>query len=188
MGAYSPVPQIPSEMVDTAVEKILKAAALGMVKNGTSFTGILYAGLIATDAGPKVIEFNARFGDPETQVVLPRLTSDLAQVIDDILNDQEPELVWSDQASVGVVLAAEGYPNAYQKGMPIPSFDDQVTIYYAGVVDDQGEIRASGGRVLLVEAEAETIEAAQTKVYQALDHAKTEGYFYRKDIGAKSLK
>ena len=188
MGAYSPVPQIPSEMVDTAVEKILKAAALGMVKNGTSFTGILYAGLIATDAGPKVIEFNARFGDPETQVVLPRLTSDLAQVIDDILNDQEPELVWSDQASVGVVLAAEGYPNAYQKGMPTPSFDDQVTIYYAGVVDDQREIRASGGRVLLVEAEAETIEAAQTKVYQALDHAKTEGYFYRKDIGAKSLK
>ena len=188
MGAYSPVPQISSEMVDTAVETILKAAAVGMVKNDTPFTGILYAGLIATDAGPKVIEFNARFGDPETQVVLPRLTSDLAGVIDAILNDQEPVLVWSNQASVGVVLAAEGYPNDYQKGMAIPYFNDQVAVYYAGVIDDQGTTRASGGRVLLVEAEAETIEAAQKKVYQALDGADTMGYFYRKDIGAKAIK
>lgn len=188
MGAYSPVPQIPTEMVDTAVEKILKAAALGMMKNGTPFTGILYAGLIATEAGPKVIEFNARFGDPETQVVLPRLTSDLAQIIDDLLKDREPDLTWSEQASVGVVVAAEGYPNSYQKGMAIPAFNDQVNIYYAGVTDDQGTIKASGGRVLLVEAEAETIEAAQKKVYSALDAVDTTGYFYRKDIGAKSFK
>lgn len=188
MGAYSPVPQIPTEMVDTAVEKILKAAALGMMKNGTPFTGILYAGLIATEAGPKVIEFNARFGDPETQVVLPRLTSDLAQIIDDLLKDREPDLTWSEQASVGVVVAAEGYPNSYQKGMAIPAFNEQVNIYYAGVTDDQGTIKASGGRVLLVEAEAETIEAAQKKVYSALDAVDTTGYFYRKDIGAKSFK
>ncbi|MDT2658334.1 phosphoribosylamine--glycine ligase [Enterococcus hulanensis] len=188
MGAYSPVPQISNEMVENAVEKILKPAATGMMKNDTPFTGILYAGLIATEAGPKVIEFNARFGDPETQVVLPRLASDLAQVIDSLLKDQEPELIWSDQAAVGVVLAAEGYPNEYQKGMPIPGFDDQVTVYYAGVTDEQGATKASGGRVLLVEAEADSIEAAQTKVYQALNEADTTGYFYRKDIGAKSIK
>lgn len=188
MGAYSPVPQISNEMVENAVEKILKPAATGMMKNDTPFTGILYAGLIATEAGPKVIEFNARFGDPETQVVLPRLASDLAQVIDSLLKDQEPELIWSDQAAVGVVLAAEGYPNEYQKGMPVPSFDDQVTVYYAGVTEEQGATKASGGRVLLVEAEADSIEAAQTKVYQALNEADTTGYFYRKDIGAKSIK
>ncbi len=188
MGAYSPVPQISNEMVENAVEKILKPAATGMMKNDTPFTGILYAGLIATEAGPKVIEFNARFGDPETQVVLPRLASDLAQVIDSLLKDQEPELIWSDQAAVGVVLAAEGYPNEYQKGMAVPSFDDQVTVYYAGVTEEQGATKASGGRVLLVEAEADSIEAAQTKVYQALNEADTTGYFYRKDIGAKSIK
>ncbi|MBO0412586.1 phosphoribosylamine--glycine ligase [Enterococcus hulanensis] len=188
MGAYSPVPQISNEMVENAVEKILKPAATGMMKNDTPFTGILYAGLIATEAGPKVIEFNARFGDPETQVVLPRLASDLAQVIDSLLKDQEPELIWSNQAAVGVVLAAEGYPNEYQKGMAVPSFDDQVTVYYAGVTEEQGATKASGGRVLLVEAEADSIEAAQTKVYQALNEADTTGYFYRKDIGAKSIK
>lgn len=188
MGAYSPVPQIPTKMVDTAVEKILKPAASGMMKNDTPFTGILYAGLIATEAGPKVIEFNARFGDPETQVVLPRLSSDLAQIIDDLLNDREPELTWSETASVGVVLAAEGYPNEYEKGMAIPSFVEKVDVYYAGVTEEQGQMQASGGRVLLVEAEAATIEAAQKKVYQALDAADTSGYFYRTDIGAKSIR
>lgn len=188
MGAYSPVPQIPEEMVDAAVERILKPAASGMMKNDTPFTGILYAGLIATHTGPKVIEFNARFGDPETQVVLPRLTSDLAEIIDDLLNNKEPELTWSNQASVGVVLAAEGYPNDYKKGMSVPEFNDQVTVYFAGVTDDQGTIRASGGRVLLVEAESDSIESAQVKVYEALEEVNTTDYFYRKDIGAKSIK
>lgn len=188
MGAYSPVPQIPEEMVDAAVERILKPAASGMMKNNTPFTGILYAGLIATNTGPKVIEFNARFGDPETQVVLPRLTSDLAEIIDDLLNNKEPELTWSNQASVGVVLAAEGYPNDYKKGMSVPEFNDQVTVYFAGVTDDQGTIRASGGRVLLVEAESDSIESAQAKVYEALEEVNTTDYFYRKDIGAKSIK
>ena len=188
MGAYSPVPQIPEEMVDAAVERILKPAASGMMKNDTPFTGILYAGLIATNTGPKVIEFNARFGDPETQVVLPRLTSDLAEIIDDLLNNKEPELTWSNQASVGVVLAAEGYPNDYKKGLSVPEFNDQVTVYFAGVTDDQGTIRASGGRVLLVEAESDSIESAQAKVYEALEEVNTTDYFYRKDIGAKSIK
>ncbi|MDT2673981.1 phosphoribosylamine--glycine ligase [Enterococcus dongliensis] len=186
MGAYSPVPQIPAEMIDRAVEKILKPAATGMVKNGTPFNGVLYAGLIATEDGPKVIEFNARFGDPETQVVLPRLTSDLAQIIEDLLTDHEPELTWNDQASVGVVLAANGYPDDYQTGMEVPDFADQAEIYYAGVTEKNGTLQSSGGRVLLVGAQAATIESAQKKVYQILENIDTTDYFYRQDIGEKA--
>lgn len=186
MGAYSPVPQISEAMVEKAISEILQPAANGMMKNGTPFTGILYAGLIATATGPKVIEFNARFGDPETQVVLPRLTSDLAQIINDLLKNQEPELTWSDQASVGVVLAAEGYPNDYQKGMTLPDFNDQVTVYYAGVTQGTEQMESSGGRVLVVEAEAGTIQEAQAQVYQALSKAEAAGYFYRSDIGSKA--
>ncbi|MDT2669087.1 phosphoribosylamine--glycine ligase [Enterococcus dongliensis] len=186
MGAYSPVPQIPAEMIDRAVEKILKPAATGMVKNGTPFNGVLYAGLIATEYGPKVIEFNARFGDPETQVVLPRLTSDLAQIIEDLLTDHEPELTWNDQASVGVVLAANGYPDDYQTGMDVPDFADQAEIYYAGVTEKNGTLQSSGGRVLLVGAQAATIESAQKKVYQILENIDTTDYFYRQDIGEKA--
>ncbi len=186
MGAYSPVPQISEAMVEKAISEILQPAANGMMKNGTPFTGILYAGLIATATGPKVIEFNARFGDPETQVVLPRLTSDLAQIINDLLKNQEPELTWSDQASVGVVLAAEGYPNDYQKGMTLPDFNDQVTVYYAGVTQGTEQTESSGGRVLVVEAEAGTIQEAQAQVYQALSKVETAGYFYRSDIGSKA--
>lgn len=186
MGAYSPVPQISEAMVEKAISEILQPAANGMMKNGTPFTGILYAGLIATATGPKVIEFNARFGDPETQVVLPRLTSDLAQIINDLLKDQEPELTWSVQASVGVVLAAEGYPNDYQKGMTLPDFNDQVTVYYAGVTQGTEQMESSGGRVLVVEAEAGTIQEAQAQVYQALSKVEAAGYFYRSDIGSKA--
>ena len=186
MGAYSPVPQIPAEMIDRAVEKILKPAATGMVKNGTPFNGVLYAGLIATEDGPKVIEFNARFGDPETQVVLPRLTSDLAQIIEDLLTDHEPELTWNDQASVGVVLAANGYPDDYQTGMDVPDFADQAEIYYAGVTEKNGTLQSSGGRVLLVGAQSATNESAQKKVYQILENIDTTDYFYRQDIGEKA--
>ena len=120
MGAYSPVPQIPQSMIDQAIETVLIPAATGMIDQGTPFTGILYAGLIATVEGPKVIEFNARFGDPETQVVLSRLTSGLAQIIDALLNGRQPEITWNQQFSVGVVVAAEGYPETYQQGMIIP--------------------------------------------------------------------
>lgn len=186
MGAYSPVPQISEATIQEAIDKVLHPAASGMVKNGTPFTGILYAGLIATTAGPKVIEFNARFGDPETQVVLPRMASDLAVVIDDLLEGKQPELTWKENAAVGVVVAAEGYPASYKKGMPIPSFAEGVTIYYAGVAGENDQLTASGGRVFLVEAEAATIEEAQTKVYQALEAVDTTGFFYRRDIGDKS--
>lgn len=188
MGAYSPVPQIPEWMVQTAVDKILQPAADGMVENGTPFHGILYAGLIATDEGPKTIEFNARFGDPETQVILPRLTSDLAQIIDDLLNGKKPVVTWNHELScLGVVVAAEGYPGEYKKGATIPEFGNTVTVSYAGVKEDSGNLVTDGGRVYLVAATGTELKEAQKKVYDALSIVDTNGTFYRIDIGDKAI-
>ena len=186
MGAYSPVPQISEAIVEQTIEEVLKPAAKGMMANKTPFTGILYAGLIVTDTGPKVIEFNARFGDPETQVVLPRLTSDLVQVIEDLFNGYEPELTWSKGAAVGVVLAADGYPNEHKKGMVLPDFTKETKLYYAGVSSSRNQLIASGGRVLSVVAEADSLAEAQLKAYQSLTEVDTTNYFYREDIGAKA--
>jgi len=186
MGAYSPVPQISEAIVEQTIEEVLKPAAKGMMANKTPFTGILYAGLIVTDTGPKVIEFNARFGDPETQVVLPRLTSDLVQVIEDLFNGYEPELTWSKGAAVGVVLAADGYPNEHKKGMVLPDFTKETKLYYAGVSSSKNQLIASGGRVLSVVAEADSLAEAKLKAYQSLTEVDTTDYFYREDIGAKA--
>jgi phosphoribosylamine--glycine ligase len=190
MGAYTPVPQIPQEMVDQAVAEVLLPAAKGMIRNNTPFTGILYAGLIATNDGPKVIEFNARFGDPETQVVLSRLESSLAQIIDDLLQDQVPTIQWNQSASIGVVIASQGYPGKYQQGMPVPSPEGEGTqFFYAGVDEaaDQGGLTAAGGRVFLVEASAENLAAAQKNVYEAISRLSLSGLYYRNDIGDKAL-
>ncbi|MGX7245750.1 phosphoribosylamine--glycine ligase [Enterococcus quebecensis] len=190
MGAYAPVPQIPNDIVKEAIETILKPTASGMMAEGRAFTGILYAGLIATEEGPKVIEFNARFGDPETQVVLQRLESDFAQVIDDLLKGEQPEIKWKqDGYSVGVVVAAKGYPEAYQKGSLIPVFStvDKEHIYYAGVTEEKGRLVSDGGRVYLVEASAKTLKEAQQAVYAVLNSVDTQGTFFRKDIGSKGM-
>ena len=166
MGAYSPVPQIGQDVIDTAIETIVKPTVQAMADEGTPFTGILYAGLIATADGPKVIEFNARFGDPETEVVLPKLTSDL-----------------------GAGINAEGYPTNVVKGAAIPEItvDDDSHVYYAGVARGEHGLVANSGRVLLVETSAADIKAAQDKVYAIIDKLDTKGMFYRHDIGFKAL-
>ena len=136
-------------MVTTAIETILKPAAAGLVSEGRPFTGILYAGLIATETGPKVIEFNARFGDPETQVVLPRLTSDFAAIIDALLTGKEPEITWQTAGvTLGVVVAADGYPGEYAKGQPLPDFSGlkDLTVTYAGVAEKDDQLVTNGGR------------------------------------------
>ena len=115
MGAYSPVPQIPESAVQEAIKTVLHPTAKAMIEENRSFTGILYAGLILTNDGPKVIEFNARFGDPETEVVLPRLENDLVDVCNAVLDESELTLQWSEEAVIGVVLASKGYPEAYKK-------------------------------------------------------------------------
>ncbi len=189
MGAYSPIPQIEATVIEQAKEEILLPVAQMMVTNGTPFLGILYAGLIATSSGPKVIEFNARFGDPETQVILPRLESSLVQIVSDLLENKEPHIHWSKKVALGVVIAAEGYPENYEKGMPLPKFDnEETTIYYAGVKEEQGELLANGGRIFLMEATADTLAEAQAKVYATLDQQPLDKMFYRSDIGNKALK
>ena len=192
MGAYSPVPQISQDVVDTAIETIVRPTVQAMADEGTSFTGILYAGLIATADGPKVIEFNARFGDPETEVVLPRLTSDFGEGINAILNNETPTFTWEDdnKTTLGVVLASNGYPTNVVKGAAIPEIpvDESSHVYYAGVTTDaDGKLVANSGRVLLLETTADDIRSAQDKIYSVLDKLDTTGMFYRHDIGAKAL-
>ncbi|OUN51432.1 phosphoribosylamine--glycine ligase [Enterococcus cecorum] len=190
MGAYSPVPQIPESMVQTAIKEIVQKAADGMVDRKTPFTGILYAGLIATKEGPKVIEFNARFGDPETQVVLPRLKTSLAQIIDDLLNNRQPDITWYDFATLGVVVAAPGYPADYEKNIVLPEMQntEEQTVYYAGVTAKKERLVSSGGRVFLVTSQGTNLADAQQKAYAYLNQYDLSQFFYRKDIGFKALK
>lgn len=191
MGAYSPVPHIGDAAVQTAIETILKPAAKAMVQEGRSFCGILYAGLIKTVEGPKVIEFNARLGDPETQVILPRLSSDLVETILTILDGGIPELVWDKQAMIGVVVASKGYPEEYQKGAVLKGLDEfssDIYTFHAGTVkNQQGDFITAGGRVLLAGAKGETLKAASEKVYKELEKLQCDGVFYRKDIGYKAM-
>ncbi len=191
MGAYSPVPQIGTDTVQIAVETVLIPAAKAMVQEGRSFCGVLYAGLIKTTEGPKVIEFNARFGDPETQVVLPRLQSDLVQVVLELLNGGCPTLEWDEQVMIGAVVAAKGYPEAYEKGAVLTGLSDinrEVFTFHAGTEkNEDGEFITAGGRVLLVGAKAESLVEAQEKVYCELEKLTRDGVFYRKDIGAKAI-
>ncbi len=191
MGAYSPVPQIPAHIVQTAVETILKPAAKALKQEGRNFCGVLYAGLIATSEGPKVIEFNARFGDPETQVILPRLKSDFVQAILGLLNGGAPKLEWDPQAMLGVVVASKGYPEQYQKGAVLyglTEFNQTTHVFHAGTSqNDAGEFVTSGGRVLLIGVKGENLNEAQAKVYHELKKLTAEGVFYRKDIGHKAI-
>jgi phosphoribosylamine---glycine ligase len=191
MGAYSPVPQIPDKAVQTAIEKVVRPTAEALVHEGRSFCGVLYAGLILTKDGPKVIEFNARFGDPETQVILPRMNSELLTVLLQVLEQKEVMIDWDPSPVIGVVLAAEGYPGEPQtKGstFSIGNKEDGISIYHAGTDqhDDTSWI-INGGRVLLVTAKGVTLERAKQSVYQYLGRQKWDGLFYRKDIGNKAI-
>lgn len=191
MGAYSPVPHIDEAIVQTAVETVVKPTAEAMIKEGRSFTGILYAGLIATEDGPKVIEFNARLGDPETQVVLPRMKSDLAEILLAILAGETPVIEWHEEDMLGVVVAANGYPESYEKGAVIKGLEnmEDVSVFHAGTsLNEDGNFTVDGGRVLLVAGKSRTIKDAQDKVYKELEKMESDGVFYRKDIGFKAIR
>lgn len=190
MGAYSPVPQIPDAIVEEAVATILKPTAKALVKEGRAFTGILYAGLILTEKGPKVIEFNARFGDPETQVVLPRLETDLVELLKNLLDGKDVELSWSDKAVLGVVLASKGYPGDYEKNAPIGSLEysgDDSFIFHAGTKKVDGQFVTDGGRVVVVSALGDTVLEAQKNAYEVVKQIENPATFYRSDIGTKAL-
>jgi len=189
MGAYAPVPVISDEMVDYAYHNILVKTAKAMVEEGRPFTGILYGGLIATSNGVKVIEFNARFGDPETEVVLPLFNSDLYEVLMSILDGKKPELSWSDEHIIGTVLATKGYPGSYERGFLIKgleNLEEETFVFHCGTKETDQGLVTDGGRVLLVARKANTFQEAKDKLYQEIEKIDCDQLFYRKDIGGKA--
>ncbi len=188
MGAYSPVSLITDEDLDFAIKEIMNKTAEAMVLENRSFLGVLYGGLMKTKNGVKVIEFNARFGDPETEVVLPRLESDIIDVINDLIDEKEVTLKWSKEKTLGVVMASIGYPNDYKKGFEIKGVDPNDTIYHMGTAIKDGKLVTNGGRVLLVVGKGSTMKEAQENAYQKVSKIECENLFYRKDIGYQVIK
>ena len=195
MGAYAPTPLIAPDRLDEITRTILRPCIEGMAREGCPYTGVLYAGLMITDAGPKVIEFNCRFGDPETQVVLPLLESDLVPILlaccDGTL-DATPAM-WSEGACVTVVMASGGYPKHYAKGKTITGIgqagqENGVVVFHAGTKLEGERLVTNGGRVLNVTAQGPDIAATIQQAYQGVRHIAFEGVHYRNDIGAKALK
>jgi phosphoribosylamine--glycine ligase len=186
MGAFAPVKDVPDDHVAYAIEHILQKTVDSLIEEDRAITGILYAGLIMTEDGPKVIEFNTRFGDPETQVVLPLLKNNLEQVMIDVLDGKNPGLEWKDQSAVGVVVASKGYPQDYQKGVVLPDLQpsDSAYVVHAGTKLVEGRFVSDGGRVLLAGATASEQEEAAGKVYETLKpYNNIDKFFFRKDIG-----
>ncbi len=190
MGSYSPPlffgPVDIAEVQHTILEPTMRA----MSQEGKPFKGILYAGLMLTSQGIRVLEFNARFGDPETQVILPRLKTDLVDILLAVVEEKlaEVKIEWSDNACVGVVLASEGYPGSYKTGFPIRGWDSlepEVLAFHAGTkVNEAGEACTAGGRVLTVAGSGKTLAKARAKVYRNIPHLSFEGCHYRHDIAA----
>ena len=188
MGAYSPLPFITKEDYEYALNEIMIPTAKAMVKEGVPFTGVLYGGLMKTKKGIKVIEFNARFGDPETEVVLPRLSSDIYDAFVDTLDGKEPKLEWSSDYTIGIVLASKGYPGEYKKGYIIKNALND-NIYHMGTkFDSDGNIITNGGRVLFAVESGKTLEEANKKANALVDTIECENLFHRTDIGAKAYR
>lgn len=187
MGAYSPVPFVTDEIRETAMETIMKPVAKAMVEEGTPFTGVLYGGLILNNGMPKVIEFNARFGDPETEVVLPRMKSDFYKVLDAVLDGKDIDIEWDPDTRLGIVLAAEGYPGSYQKGIDINGLEETCgKVYHMGTKSAEGKLVSNGGRVLMVTASGKDLSEARTRALKDTCHVAelSPGLFHRNDIGA----
>lgn len=188
MGAYSPVPFITDEIREKALSEIIQRTADGLVEEGVPFKGVLYGGLILTADGPKVIEFNARFGDPETEVVLPRLESDFYDLVESAVEGRDCDTKWSDDAYLGVVLASEGYPGSYQKGLEIKGLDKvNAEIYHMGTKRDGERILTAGGRVLMVVGKGKTIAEANAAAKAEIEKIDCPSLFHRTDIGKASL-
>lgn len=194
MGAYAPAPVVNAEVLKKAEEKILKPIIAALNAEKIIYRGCLYAGLMIVDGEPKVVEFNARFGDPETQVVLPLLKSDLLEIMLACAegNLAEKKISWSDDFAICVILASGGYPKSYKKNLPIDGIKKAETlgakIFHAGTKEVDGKILTSGGRVLGVTVTEKNIHAAIEKVYKCVDVINFENMHFRKDIAAKALK
>ncbi|MFH1856183.1 MAG: phosphoribosylamine--glycine ligase [Candidatus Omnitrophota bacterium] len=194
MGAYSPTPVVNKEVFDYTVNNIIKKTVSGMRKKGIPYKGILYAGIMITSQGPKTLEFNVRFGDPETQAILPRMKSDLVDLIlassDGNLGGKEIE--WENKSCVCVVMAAKGYPGSYEKGREITGIKEaeklkDVFVFHAGTKNEKGKIITSGGRVMGVSALGENTKSAIARAYEGVSKIKFDGMYFRKDIGFKAI-
>ncbi len=195
MGAYSPAPVVTDELMNQIVREILVPLVDAMNRNDTPYKGVLYAGLMMTAGGPRVLEFNVRFGDPETQPILARLKSDLLEVLLAVCNGtlDEVTLKWDPRPAVCVVMASGGYPGDYQKGKKITGLKEaqqlqDVIVFHAGTKADNGDIVTSGGRVLGVTALGKTIADAKARAYEAVDRIKFEGAHCRRDIADKAIR
>lgn len=192
MGAYSPAPVYTQDIHELVVKDVLEATVQAMAQEGRTFQGVLYAGLMLTDKGPKVLEYNARFGDPETQVVLPRLKTDLIDIMEAVIagNLANVKVEWLDEAAVCVVMAAGGYPEKYEKGKVISGLKavpEEIQVFHAGTKLDQGNIVTNGGRVLGITALGKDIKEAINNAYRGVGYITFDKAHYRKDIGAKAL-
>ncbi|PYE36152.1 phosphoribosylamine--glycine ligase [Rhizobium sp. PP-F2F-G38] len=192
MGAYSPAPVMSAEMVERTMREIIEPTLAGMAESGHPFEGVLFAGLMITEKGPELIEYNVRFGDPECQVLMMRLKSDLLPLL---LASATGELAgleaeWRDDTALTVVMASKGYPAAYDKGTPItalPAEEAAMKVFHAGTALKNGALVATGGRVLNVTAIGDTVEAARDAAYAAVDKVSWENGFCRRDIGWRAI-
>jgi len=194
MGAYSPLPWVDRATEAVIHHDVLQATAKALEAEGVVYRGVLYAGLMLTGDGPKVLEYNCRFGDPETQAVLPRLRSSLAEVTlacaEGTLAGHAP--TWSDEACVGVVLASGGYPGAIRTGVTIEgladaSASDGVRVFHSGTEAGEGRVWTSGGRVLTVSALGDDVREARRRAYEAAGRIRFEGMQFRRDIAGRAL-
>ena len=195
MGAYSPVPFYPDEFEKRVLKEILKPTVKGLQSEGREYKGVLYAGLILTKEGPKVLEFNARFGDPETQVILPRLKTDLIDILNAVIEEtlHKINIEWEDNAAVCVVVASGGYPGKYQKGKVISGLErlekmKDIIVFHAGTKLQDGKVITSGGRVLGITAWDKTISKTKERAYKGVKEIYFEDMYYRKDIAVKAIK
>lgn len=195
MGAYSPAPVVTEAVMDHIVREILVPTVDGMNRNGTPYRGILYAGIMLTKGGPRVLEFNVRFGDPETQPILMRLKSDLLEIMLAVCDGKcdKITLEWDERPAVCVVMASGGYPDAYEKGKKITGLDEaaalkDVMVFHAGTAESDGDIVTAGGRVLGVTAMGSDIAEAKAQAYKAVEKIDFEGKYYRTDIADKAIK
>lgn len=194
MGAYSPVPFVTDDLQSSIEENILVPIVHALKKENRPYKGVIYAGLMITNAGPKVLEFNARFGDPETQVLLMRMKSDLVPLLLSTVknNIEEVEIEWHDGVSVCVIMASKGYPDKYEKGLPVFGLEavksvTNVQVFHAGTAIKDGKVVTNGGRVLGVTILERDLEKAQKNVYEAIKKLSFDGAYYRKDIGTKAI-
>ena len=192
MGAYSPVPIVDDAIVNDVMDRAVRPTLHWLAKNDIDYRGVLYAGMMLTADGPKVIEYNVRFGDPEAQVVLPRIASDFAELLHSAATGGSLDVTFTDDSCVTVVLASDGYPASPRTGDPLTGLDvatavNSVTVLHAGTTrDEQGVLRTSGGRVLNVVATGPDLEVARTRAYEAAGLIKFEGMHYRADIAASA--